>query len=93
MRRITVPLGTLAAAAVLSVVIPGSAHAAPGVLVIDDRAQANPSGCYQMSSSVENQTAWTAHVLTGPGCTGELATTVHPGESVVSRAGRSVWID
>jgi hypothetical protein len=93
MRRITVPLGSLAAAAMLSLALPGTAHAAKGSIVIDNRDFSNPSGCYHMSSSVTNKTAQTVNILSGPGCTGELAVAVPPGQSVTYDPGDSVWID
>ncbi|GAA2388587.1 hypothetical protein GCM10010420_09990 [Streptomyces glaucosporus] len=48
MRRITTTLGSLAAAALMTLSVPTSASAAEGLLVLGDRSFQNPSGCYAL---------------------------------------------
>ncbi|MFB4286035.1 hypothetical protein ACBI99_00245 [Nonomuraea sp. ATR24] len=95
MRRITTALAALAAAgAVLAPLTP--AHAADGVLVINDQPYFDPSGCYSSDRwplSVANHTNGLAYVFSSPDCTGELLELVEPGGSTVSEFGTSVYID
>lgn len=96
MRRITTALGALAAASLLALTLPASAHAADGVLVINDTAHEGPSGCYNSDRSplsVSNHTDSVAHVYSGPGCSGDVIDIVYPGDSTVSEVGNSVYIN
>ncbi|AJT67206.1 hypothetical protein T261_5586 [Streptomyces lydicus] len=97
MRRIATPLGTLTAAALLALAVPGPAHAANGFLVIDGRPVIHPSGCYESADSptlVVNRTHDAiAYIFTGPDCTGDIDTVVQPGRLAESDTGASVWID
>ncbi|MEV0375590.1 hypothetical protein AB0I10_38590 [Streptomyces sp. NPDC050636] len=95
MRRIATALGTLAAAATLALA-PGSAYAADGVLIVNDTAYEEPSGCYDSDRwplSVSNHTDGIALVFSEPGCGGEVTEAVYPEESAVSEFGNSVYID
>ncbi|WP_274555967.1 hypothetical protein [Streptomyces spiramyceticus] len=96
MRRIATALGTIAAAATLALTVPCSAYAADGVLVVNDTAYEQPSGCYDSDRwplSVSNHTDAVAFVFSGPGCSGEVIELVNPGDSAVSEFGASVYID
>ncbi|MDQ0808487.1 hypothetical protein QFZ63_000201 [Streptomyces sp. B3I7] len=96
MRRISTVLATLAAASLLALTVPVSAHAAQGTLLVNDVAHEDPSGCYDsdlLPMSVTNHTDAVAIVYSEAGCTGEATELVHPGESTVSEVGRSVHID
>ncbi|MFD4409196.1 hypothetical protein ACFVXW_09715 [Streptomyces sp. NPDC058251] len=95
MRRISTVLGTLAAASLLALTVPVSAHAAEGVLLINNVAHEDPSGCYDsdhLPMSVANNTDGVATVFSEAGCTGQVTAIVHPGESAAA-AGNSVHID
>lgn len=96
MRRIAVSLGSLMAAVTLAFAVPGSAVAAEGVLVVNDAAYDDPSGCYDTDTrplSVSNHTDETVLVFSEPGCSGEVIALVSPGESTVSEFGSSVYVD
>ncbi|MCI3928141.1 hypothetical protein [Streptomyces sp. AN091965] len=90
-----VTLGALAAAATLAVAVPGSAHAANGVLTINAVEYADPSGCYSIDSfptSVTNDTDAIAEVHSGPDCTGPVEWLVYPGETYRTETAQSVFI-
>ncbi|MEV4443127.1 hypothetical protein AB0K09_29790 [Streptomyces sp. NPDC049577] len=95
MRRL-VPhaLGTLAAAALLSLAVPGSSLAASGQLVLNGRSFTDPSGCYRNLNAplaVQNHTRTVAFVHTTRDCTGP-AQTVPPGATIAASSGHSVRI-
>ncbi|WP_281689222.1 hypothetical protein [Pseudonocardia thermophila] len=95
MRRIITIIGSLAAAGLLALVVPGSAHAADGVLIINGVAYAQPSGCYHSHRwplVVDNRADEYATIYAGPFCEGEQLAYVHPGERAVSPLGSSVYI-
>ncbi|MEU6999323.1 hypothetical protein [Nonomuraea sp. NPDC046570] len=95
MRRITTTLGTLAAAGMLALAIPGSASAATGQLIINGQLYINPSGCYESGRwplHVINRTNGPVVVLNAPNCNGNVEAIVHPGQSTVSEHGASVYI-
>ncbi|MCL3998805.1 hypothetical protein [Streptomyces lavenduligriseus] len=95
MRRPATVLGTLAAAALLAVTVPVSAHAASGTLVIDDRTIHNPHGCYNndRDAGVTNNTNRTAYLYEDDDCRGEWAETVEPGQDTIADQTWSVRID
>ncbi|PAZ13945.1 hypothetical protein CLM62_20895 [Streptomyces sp. SA15] len=96
MRRIALTVGSLVAAGMLAFAVSGSAVAAEGVLVINETAYEQPSGCYDSDRwplSVSNHTDAIAYVFSEPGCGGAVTEAVHPGESTVSEFGNSVYID
>ncbi|MFF4695655.1 hypothetical protein [Streptomyces chattanoogensis] len=98
MRRIATALGTLAAAALLGLAVPGSAYAADGFLFVDGYPYFHPSGCYPTGddspTTVVNRTHDAiAYIFTGPDCTGDVDTVVQPGRLAESDSGASVWID
>ncbi|MFI0977387.1 hypothetical protein ACH4SP_10200 [Streptomyces sp. NPDC021093] len=94
-RRMAMALGALAAAATMTVAVPGSAYAAEGVLVVNGTAHENPSGCYAVDwfpSSVTNNTDAIAEVHSGPNCTGQVEWLVYPGETYHTETAQSVFI-
>ncbi len=94
-RRMAKRLGVLAAAAVLALSVPDTAHAAEGVLTINGTPHLNPRGCYPIDwfpSSVVNDTRSIAEVHTGPGCTGQVEELVYPGVTYYTESARSVFI-
>ena len=94
-RRMAVTLGALAAAAALTIAVPGSAYAAQGVLIVNGNEHADPSGCYAVDrypSSVTNDTDAIAEVHSGPDCTGQVEWLVHPGETYYTETAQSVFI-
>ncbi|MGA4841353.1 hypothetical protein [Streptomyces sp. G45] len=96
MRRFALTVGSLVAAGTLAFAVPGSAVAANGVLVVNDTAYEDPSGCYDSDRwplRVGNYTDEVALVFTGPDCTGELIELVAPGEETISEFGASVYVD
>ncbi|GGS05634.1 hypothetical protein GCM10010252_50450 [Streptomyces aureoverticillatus] len=96
MRRFALTVGSLVAAGMLAFAVPGSAVAADGVLVVNDTAYEEPSGCYDSDRwplSVSNHTDSVAYVFSEPGCSGEVTEVVYPGDSTVSEFGNSVHID
>lgn len=95
MRRIAQTVGSLTAAAALTLALPGSAGAAQGVLVVNDTAYENPSGCYESDRwplTVSNHTDSPAFVFAEPGCSGEVTEVVDPGAATVAEFGNSVYI-
>ncbi|MGG7570388.1 hypothetical protein [Streptomyces sirii] len=95
MRRLATTLGTIAAAAMLTLAVPNSAYAAEGVLVVNGTAYENPSGCYAVDwfpSSVSNYTDAIAEVHSGPDCTGQVEWLVYPGETYHTETAQSVFI-
>ncbi|MFD9909592.1 hypothetical protein [Streptomyces sp. NPDC059063] len=96
MRRIALTAGSLMAAAMLALAVPGSAVAADGVLVINGMAYEDPSGCYDSHRwplSVGNYTNQVVFILSEPGCSGEVLELVNPDEQTVSELGASVYVD
>ncbi|GLF97205.1 hypothetical protein [Streptomyces yaizuensis] len=96
MRRLAVTLATLAAAATLTVAVPTSAHAANGVLVVNEQVVPQPSGCYASEWAplfVSNYTDEPVFILSGPDCDGELIDVVWPGDSTISEFGGSVYVN
>ncbi|MEU6764745.1 hypothetical protein ABZ916_19710 [Streptomyces sp. NPDC046853] len=94
-RRMAVALGTLAAAATLTIAVPGSAYAAQGVLSINGQEYENPSGCYAVDwfpTSVTNNTDAIAEVHSGPDCSGPVEWLVYPGETYHTETAQSVFI-
>ncbi|MEV0317715.1 hypothetical protein ACIBKX_03885 [Streptomyces sp. NPDC050658] len=88
-------LGAVAAAAALAFAVPGSAHAAEGVLVINGQAHENPSGCYDIDrfpSSVANHTDAIAEVHSGRHCSGRVERLVFPDETYYTETAQSVFI-
>ncbi len=87
--------GALAAAAVLSLTVPGSASAASGQLVLNGRVFTDPpSGCYRNLNaplSVQNRTRTVAYVHTTQDCTGP-AQSVPPNSTYAASSGHSVRI-
>jgi hypothetical protein len=95
MRRVATTLGTIAATTMLALAVPGSAHAAEGVLTINGAAYENPSGCYTVDwfpTSVTNDTDAIAEVHSGPECTGPVEWLVYPGETYHTETAQSVFI-
>ncbi|GAA0415908.1 hypothetical protein [Streptomyces luteireticuli] len=87
-------LGALAAAALLSLAVPGSASAASGQLVLNGRAFTDPSGCYRNLNaplSVQNRTRTVAYIHSTPDCTGP-AQPVPPNGTYATSSGHSVRI-
>ncbi|CAL9676912.1 hypothetical protein [Streptomyces sp. enrichment culture] len=95
MRRSATVLGSLAAAALLAVTVPVSAHAANGTLVIDDRTIHNPHGCYNndQDAGITNNTNRTAKLYEDDDCKGAVAETVEPGQETIADRTNSVRID
>ncbi|GGO47594.1 hypothetical protein [Streptomyces lasiicapitis] len=96
MRRFALTLGSLVAAGMLALAVPGSAVAAHGVLVINGTAYGEPRGCYESDRwplSVGNHTDSRAYVFDGPHCSGSVIEYVMPGTQTVSEFGNSVYID
>lgn len=94
-RRMAVALGALAAAATLTIAVPGSAYAAQGVLIVNGAEHEDPSGCYGIDwfpSSVTNHTDAIAEVHSGPHCGGPVEWLVHPGETYRTETAQSVFI-
>ncbi|MGW5862351.1 hypothetical protein ACWFRJ_09300 [Streptomyces sp. NPDC055239] len=88
-------LGVLAAAATLTVAVPGSAYAAQGVLTVNGNGHVDPSGCYAIDwypSSVTNDTDAIAEVHSGPDCGGPVEWLVYPGETYYTETAQSVFI-
>ncbi|GLW12723.1 hypothetical protein Misp01_78510 [Microtetraspora sp. NBRC 13810] len=96
MRRTATALGTLAAAGMLALAVPNSAHAAYGELVIGPTTYVNPSGCYGTRGwwplHVRNWTDGVAAVYDAPGCTGVIIDFVYPNEIKTFSIGQSVYI-
>ncbi|MEU8696927.1 hypothetical protein AB0C61_04450 [Streptomyces sp. NPDC048680] len=94
MRRITLSVGALAAAAMMGLSGTGSAHAASGTLVINGTQYTDPSGCYPSGTQplrVTNHTDAVAYVYTSPDCTGTPVAVLYQGEAV-AELGRSVFV-
>ncbi|MEU8890845.1 hypothetical protein [Streptomyces sp. NPDC048442] len=94
-RRMALALGALAAAATMTVAVPGSAYAAEGVLIVNGNEYEDPSGCYAVDrfpSSVTNHTDAIAEVHSGPGCTGQVEWLVYPGETYHTETAQSVFV-
>ncbi|MGW6055077.1 hypothetical protein [Streptomyces sp. NPDC055189] len=90
-----VTLGALAAAATLTISVPGSAYAAEGVLIVNGAEYTDPSGCYGSDwypSSVTNHTDAIAEVHSGPDCGGPVEWLVYPGETYYTETAQSVFI-
>ncbi|MEU8539004.1 hypothetical protein AB0C52_03225 [Streptomyces sp. NPDC048717] len=96
MRRLATALGALAATALLSLALPGTASAANGQLFIaPDTTIRNPSGCYEapvFPLILRNQTNASALVHDGANCTGRVIAVVPPGGRTTQEFGRSVSI-
>ncbi|WP_030065976.1 hypothetical protein, partial [Streptomyces natalensis] len=95
MRRITTAFGALAAAGMLALALPASAHAANGTLILNGVEHDNPSGCYPgdpRSLHVDNATDGPAYVMSSPNCTGSVVAVAAPGQEAVSEYGASVYI-
>lgn len=85
----------LTAAGVLSVVVPGSAHAAEGTLILDGRRIFNPHGCYNSTRwplMVANDTDQLTIVFQQGNCSGRVEGAVAPGQSGVFNFGSSIYI-
>lgn len=83
--RILAALGTFAAAASLAMIIPASAQAAIGTLVVNDTAYQNPSGCITVAPGpieldIINDTDQPAEVYEFPTCQGPITTVIDPGQ-------------
>lgn len=94
-RRMAVVVGALAAAATLTVAVPGSAYAAQGVLIVNGSEHKDPSGCYAIDrfpSSVTNHTDAIAEVHSGPDCSGQVEWLVYPGETYRTETAQSVFV-
>ncbi|MFC5148407.1 hypothetical protein [Streptomyces aureoversilis] len=92
--RIPKSLSAPAAALTLSLVVPGSASAASGRLVLNGRVFTNPSGCHRNLNaplSVQNRTGAVAFVHTSPDCTGP-GQSVPPDGTFAASSGHSVRI-
>ncbi|CAM5267629.1 hypothetical protein SALBM135S_04861 [Streptomyces alboniger] len=88
-------LWALAAAAALALAAPGQAHAAQGVLIVNDTKHKDPSGCFAVDwfpSRLANYTDSIAEVHTGPDCTGQVERLVSPGETYDTETAQSVFI-
>ncbi|MVO85916.1 hypothetical protein GPA10_14410 [Streptomyces sp. p1417] len=95
MRRIALTLGSLAAAGVLALSVPGFAVAAQGTLTIVPTVYENPSGCYNgqiWPLIVQNGTDTVAVVHDGPDCSGSVIGEVAPGDTGTFEFGASVSI-
>jgi hypothetical protein len=94
-RRIAAGLGAVAAVSAVALAIPAAAHAANGVLSIDNTNYNNPSGCvfsgWPKALGITNQTDQVANVYAEPGCRGPVVGVVGPAQSSVI-AGASVSI-
>ncbi|MFI9506218.1 hypothetical protein [Nocardia sp. NPDC052566] len=77
-------LGAAAAAAMISVLAPGTAHAAVGSVAVGPKFIVNPSGCVNtegsslLPSPLGNYTDQVVTVYTGRDCTGTVAQTIQP---------------
>ncbi|MFI6765170.1 hypothetical protein [Streptomyces sp. NPDC050355] len=95
MRSLATTLGTIAAAAMLTLAVPSSAYAAEGVLSINGADYVDPSGCYGVDwfpTSVTNHTDAIAEVHSGPDCTGQVEWLVYPGETYYTETAQSVFV-
>ena len=95
LRRLSFTLGTLALAGTMALVLPTSASAATGVLVINGKRHVNPSGCFWATShplAIQNRTNAPAFVFDRPGCGGQVTDVVRPGGSTISEFGNSVFV-
>lgn len=75
-------LGALAAAALLAMAVPTSAHAATGTLIVNGTTYENPSGCINTvgpTLSMVNTTDKPATVYLEGDCKGSVIGTVGPG--------------
>ncbi|WP_327305935.1 hypothetical protein OG730_22590 [Streptomyces sp. NBC_01298] len=83
MRRPTTTLGTLAAAAVLTLGLGGSAHASTGELVINGQPIHDPTGCvlHNGPAAVTNHTDSPVFITSGRWCTGAVIGVIHAGET------------
>ncbi|MCX4870627.1 MULTISPECIES: hypothetical protein [unclassified Streptomyces] len=96
MRRVATMLGTLAAAGMMAIALPGSASAAQGELIFGGgQVVENPSGCIDARIwplVLHNRTNEYAMVYSGPNCTGDVLAVVPPGGRTVQEFGASVFI-
>ncbi|RDI60560.1 hypothetical protein [Nocardia pseudobrasiliensis] len=95
MHRITATLGSVIAAALLSLAVPGPADAATGWISINGFTYSNPHGCYSPGHgnlTIVNHTDTKAVVYTGEHCRGGVDQTIEPGKSIYTNKGRSVHI-
>ncbi|MFD9301544.1 hypothetical protein ACFWCB_02410 [Streptomyces sp. NPDC060048] len=83
MRRPTTTLGTLAAAATLTLGLGGSAYASSGDLVINGHPVHEPSGCvmHDGPAVIANHTDKPVLITAGRWCTGPVVGSIHPGET------------
>lgn len=94
--RVSVLLGSLAAAGALALPLAVPAYAAQGVLHLGFQTYENPSGCYNSAIyplRVSNQTDTPARVYSGADCQGDVVGIVGPGEDQIFEFGASVFID
>lgn len=88
-------LGTLSAAAALTLAVQVPADAATGVLIIDGSAHLDPHGCYPLGDfvapTVVNHTDTVVKVWSQYGCKGRAAGVISPGEAT-HPGGRSVSV-
>lgn len=96
MRRVATMLGTLAAAGMMAIALPGSASAAHGELIFaGGQVVENPSGCIDAKIRpliLHNRTNEYALVHSGPNCTGDIVAVVPPGGRTTQEFGASVFI-
>lgn len=85
-----------AALAAASLVLPSTAYAAQGELIIGNQTFRNPSECYNSTTSpmfVRNRTDQIAFVSAGEDCSGIPLGIVRPGAESTFKFGRSVWVN
>lgn len=97
MRRIRstlATLGTLGAAGMLALAVPGSAFAANGFLVIDGIRFDKPKGCFEIPhlSVVFNVSDVPALVHNVPGCAGGFVQIIPPGLAAQVPGTHSVFV-
>lgn len=94
MHRTLISLGSPAAAGMLALTVPRSAHAAEGVLIINGQVYENSSGCYAASDSatVTDDTDTHAEILSDSHCTQGPVGTVHGGDQQFVAPGSGVRI-
>ncbi|MFD3546320.1 hypothetical protein ACFWUW_12030 [Streptomyces sp. NPDC058655] len=96
MRRTATAAGAVAAAAALALSVPGTAHAAHGLLVIDGAAHLDPGGCYPLGDFappvVSNHTDSVVALWSGDDCSGRVERLIEPGETHRPQGNRSVFV-